>query len=114
MLQYMSGPQFRYRFEAQEGRILPFEELAKFYAVIILPWSPEICMLRHLFKMHVPLFAPDRNLLRNLVHVSNQRLMPFSYSLPMPGSDREYVDKNHPYDPFVDTARWPADVRGME
>lgn len=71
-------------------------------------------MLRHIFKMHVPLFVPARNLLRNMVHVSNQRLMPYPYNLPMPISDRSTVETLHPYDSFVDTARWPASIRGIE
>ena len=48
--------------------------------VVIVPWSPELCMLRHLFKMRVPLVVPELSLLRNLVHVANMRLMPYPYN----------------------------------
>merc|ERR1712087_69907 len=93
---------------------LPFEELAEFHAAVFIPWSPEICMLRHLFKMRVPLFVPGRNLLRNLVHISNRRLLPFPYDLPLPGSDRAFIERAHPYSPFIDTALPPADAHGIK
>lgn len=112
-LRGMAGPAFRFEIVAQAGRILPFEELAGFHAVVILPWSPELCMLRHIFRMWVPLFVPDRNLLVNLVHVSNQRLLPYPYYYPAPGSDRQVVQAVHPYDPFLDTALEFADPRGV-
>eukprot|EP00928_Gymnodinium_smaydae_P013881 TRINITY_DN15034_c0_g2_i1.p1 TRINITY_DN15034_c0_g2~~TRINITY_DN15034_c0_g2_i1.p1 ORF type:complete len:414 (+),score=74.95 TRINITY_DN15034_c0_g2_i1:133-1242(+) len=114
MLQRVAGPAFQHDIVAQEGRIIPFRELATFNAVVILPWSPELCMLRHLFKMAVPLFVPHKSLLRNMVHISNQRLMPYPYNTPSPHSDRKSVEEVHKYDPFLDTIRWPADVKGME
>jgi len=113
-LQNLAGPAFPFRIASQDGQIIPFSELATYHAVVIVPWSPEICMLRHLFKMRVPLFVPDRPLLRNLVHVSNRRLMPYPYHLPMPGSQRRIIEEVHPYDPFWDTIRRPADARGIE
>lgn len=113
-LKNLAGPAFPYRVASQDGKIIPFAELATYLAVVIIPWSPEICMLRHLFKMRVPLFVPDRGLLRNLVHVSNRRLMPYPYHLSMPGTDRQEIQAVHPYDPFWDTIRRPADARGIE
>merc|ERR1712032_753836 len=101
------------RLVAQEGRIIPFRELAGFHAAVVVPWSPELCMLRHLFKMAVPIFVPDRGLLRNLVHVSNSRLLPYPYFLPMPQSHRQVVEDQHPYDPFLDTDRRPSDPLGV-
>merc|ERR1711920_699109 len=77
------------------------------------PWSPEICMLRHLFKMRVPLFVPDRNLLRHMVHVSNQRLLPYPYNLVADRHDKAIMQSIHPYDPFLDTARGIADPIGI-
>ena len=113
-LQFMAGPKFPYRIIAQMGRIIPFRELAGFHAVVILPWSPELCMLRHLFKMHVPLAVPELSLLRNLVHISNMRLMPYPYNLPDPLSNREHVASIHPYDPFSDTTRSLSEARGSQ
>ncbi|CAK0896629.1 unnamed protein product, partial [Prorocentrum cordatum] len=97
-VQRMAGPEFRFDIVGQEGRIVPFREIAGFHAVVVLPWSPEICMLRHLFKMRVPIFVPDRSLLRNLVHVSN----------------RSAVAEAHEFDPFLDTARPAGDMVGLE
>ena len=113
-LQFMAGPMFPYKIIAQMGRIIPFNELAGFHAVVILPWSPELCMLRHLFKMHVPLAVPELALLRNLVHISNMRLMPYPYNLPDPQSNRRYVDSVHPYDPFSDTILTLSELRGSQ
>lgn len=112
VLQNMAGRAFPFRITTQGGRIVPFKELARKLAVAILPWSPEICMLRHLFKMRVPLFVPDRNLLVNMVHISNQRLLPFPYYQHVPGNDKMSMRAIHPYDPFLDTARPPGDVKG--
>eukprot|EP00927_Polykrikos_kofoidii_P003181 TRINITY_DN11263_c0_g1_i1.p1 TRINITY_DN11263_c0_g1~~TRINITY_DN11263_c0_g1_i1.p1 ORF type:complete len:788 (-),score=70.66 TRINITY_DN11263_c0_g1_i1:14-2377(-) len=113
MLQNFAGPAFRHELVTQT-KPLPFKNIATFYAVVILPWSPELCMLRHLFKMRMPLFVPGRRLLRNMVHLSNQRLMPHPYNLPAPFSNRTAMERQHPLDPFVDTARWPADIFGVE
>merc|ERR1712137_1083184 len=68
MLQRMAGPRFQYDIIPQNGRILHFVEIASSHAVVFVPWSPESCMLRHLIRMHVPTFVPDRALLRNLIH----------------------------------------------
>ena len=113
-LQFMAGAKFPYRIVAQMGRIIPFREVAGFHAVVIIPWSPELCMLRHLFKMHVPLAVPELSLLRNLVHISNMRLMPYPYNTPDPQSNRGLVDSIHPFDPFTDTTRTLSEVRGSE
>jgi len=113
MLQHLAGSEFPLEIEAQDGRILPFSDLAGFTAVVILPYSPESCMLRHLFKMRVPLFVPDRALLQNLVHVYNQRLLPYPYHLPAPGTDRDRMQALHRYDPFLDTVRGHADATGI-
>ncbi|CAK9032632.1 unnamed protein product, partial [Durusdinium trenchii] len=45
-LRLMPGPKFPYRIVPQEGRIIPFSELAGYHAAVIVPWSPELCMLR--------------------------------------------------------------------
>ncbi|CAE8644314.1 unnamed protein product [Polarella glacialis] len=108
----MVGPRFPYRIVEQAGRIIPFKEIAGFHAVVIVPWSPEICMLRHLFKMRMPIFVPELNLLRNLVHLGNMRFLPTPYNLPAPTSDRTFVESVHPFDPFLDTARHASDARG--
>ena len=113
-LSLMAGPAFPYRVIPQEGRIIPFAEIAQYHAVVIVPWSPELCMLRHLFKMRMPLLVPELSMLRNLVHVANQRLLPYPYHAVDPLSDRSLVDAIHPYDPFLDTARAPADERGAK
>lgn len=115
--QLMAGPLFPYRVVAQAGRVVPFHELARSYhAMVILPWSPELCMLRHVFRMAMPIFVPSREQLANMVHLSNRRLVKknFPYFLPVPGSDRDKVRAVHPYDPFLDTARGPGDTHGME
>eukprot|EP00930_Biecheleria_cincta_P030667 TRINITY_DN21244_c0_g1_i1.p1 TRINITY_DN21244_c0_g1~~TRINITY_DN21244_c0_g1_i1.p1 ORF type:complete len:444 (-),score=57.56 TRINITY_DN21244_c0_g1_i1:83-1258(-) len=112
--QNMAGPRFPYQIVPQAGRVIPFKEIAGFNAVVIVPWSPELCMLRQLFKMRMPLVIPDLSLLRNLVHITNIRLLPYPYNLPDPLSDRAAVDAVHPFDPFLDAARTPADVRGMQ
>eukprot|EP00747_Dinoflagellata_sp_TGD_P062043 gnl/TRDRNA2_/TRDRNA2_152797_c1_seq2.p2 gnl/TRDRNA2_/TRDRNA2_152797_c1~~gnl/TRDRNA2_/TRDRNA2_152797_c1_seq2.p2 ORF type:complete len:163 (+),score=18.54 gnl/TRDRNA2_/TRDRNA2_152797_c1_seq2:81-569(+) len=90
------------------------KELAGFAAVVILPWSPESCMLRHLFKMRVPLFIPHRDLLRNMVHSANRRLLPYPYGKPAPWRIEPTMKKIHPYDPFWDTDLGQHDVRGLE
>lgn len=113
ILAQMVGPAFPYEIVAQAGRILPFEEIAEFHAVVILPWSPELCILRNLFKMRVPMFVPGRSLLRNLVHISNQRLLPSPYHLQHPGLNPTMMKAAHPYDPFLDTARPAADPIGV-
>lgn len=115
--QLMAGSSFPYRFVAQAGRVVPFREIAReYHATIILPWSPELCMLRHLFRMAMPVFVPSREQLANMIHLSNRRLVrrQFPYFLPVPWSDRAKVQEVHPYDPFLDTARGPADTHGME
>ncbi len=81
----MAGPKFPYRVVAQQGRIIPFSSMAAYHAVVIVPWSPELCMLRHLFKMRMPLLVPELSLLRNLVHVANMRLMPYPYNVCLGG-----------------------------
>ncbi|CAJ1340305.1 unnamed protein product [Effrenium voratum] len=113
-LQLMAGINFPYTIVPQGGRIIPFREMASFHAVVIVPWSPELCMLRHLFKMWMPLLVPEPSLLRNLVHVANMRLLPYPYNAFDPHSNRAYVESIHPFDPFLDTAKPPADVRGVK
>lgn len=81
----MAGPKFPYQVVAQQGRIIPFSSMAAYHAVVIVPWSPELCMLRHLFKMRMPLLVPELSLLRNLVHVANMRLMPYPYNVRLGG-----------------------------
>ena len=38
--------------EPQQAKVhpIPFRELATFWAVIIVPWSPELCMLQHFYR----------------------------------------------------------------
>merc|ERR1712232_1145904 len=67
----------------------------------------------HVFKMHLPLFVPEKRLLRNMVHLGNQRLMPYPYNTPSPFSQRKQIEALHPYDPFQDTIRWPHDATGV-
>jgi len=112
-LKHMVGSAFKYDIVPQQGRLMPFAEIAKFHAVVIVPWSPELCILRNIFKMRVPLFVPGRSLLRNMVHVMNQRLMPTPYFKRHPRLNTESMAHIHPYDPFLDTARPAGDPRGV-
>merc|ERR1711865_936930 len=113
--QLMAGQSFPFRILPQDGRILSFEALSMFRAVVFLPWSPENCMLRHLFKINIPMLVPGRGLLRHMVHISNLRYVSaVPYNLPMPGSDRQAVQAVHPYDPFLDTVLPPGDVIGID
>eukprot|EP00930_Biecheleria_cincta_P078285 TRINITY_DN6570_c0_g1_i3.p1 TRINITY_DN6570_c0_g1~~TRINITY_DN6570_c0_g1_i3.p1 ORF type:complete len:791 (+),score=97.78 TRINITY_DN6570_c0_g1_i3:101-2473(+) len=108
----MAGSNFPYDLVPQRGMV-PFKTIAGFHAVVIVPWSPELCMLRNLFRMRMPLLVPDRSLLRNLVHVANMRIMPFPYFGQHPQLDKRIVNAVHPYDPFQDTIRSAGDERGM-
>eukprot|EP00930_Biecheleria_cincta_P078286 TRINITY_DN6570_c0_g1_i4.p1 TRINITY_DN6570_c0_g1~~TRINITY_DN6570_c0_g1_i4.p1 ORF type:complete len:267 (+),score=39.96 TRINITY_DN6570_c0_g1_i4:101-901(+) len=82
-----AGSNFPYDLVPQRGMV-PFKTIAGFHAVVIVPWSPELCMLRNLFRMRMPLLVPDRSLLRNLVHVANMRIMPFPYFGQHPQLDK--------------------------
>lgn len=88
---------------------LRFEELAHFSAILIMPYSPQLCMPRHLFRMAMPMFVPDRNLLRNMVHVFAFR---FPWHEALRRSGLSLQGASHPFDTLEDVARPPSDRLG--